>query len=187
MSENMNITENEKLLLPKNILDYFMDLEIYTDRQKQALFLIGYLIGEIGSKQSHTSDTKKKPILNKINFQGMDYQKLMRLTNDIFEKLNQNKILSFNENIFSAAKKLLDSNVHWKLSNQENVFYVLSGYSFSNYMTRKRSKDNYNNKLEKAEKRIDENNEQGKDTKEDKENLEKAFRESFKKLYKGKR
>jgi len=174
MSENMNITENEKLLLPKNILDYFTDLKIYIDRQKQALFLIGYLIGEIGSNQSQTSDTKKKPILNKINFQGMDYKKLMRLTNEIFEKLDQYKILSFNENIFSAAKRLLESNAQWQLSNQENVFYVLSGYAYSNYIGRKRSKDNYNEKLEKAEKRITEKNEQGKDTAEDKENLVKA-------------
>ena len=164
MSENLNITENEKLLLPKDILEYFTDLEIYSDRQKQALFLIGYLIGEIGNKQSQTSDTKKKPILNKINFQGMDYKKLMRLSNDIVEKLNQYKILSFNENIFSAVKKLLESNANWQLSNQENVFYVLSGYAYSNYMIRKRSKNIYNNLLNEANDNIKELKEEGKDT-----------------------
>jgi len=64
----------------------------------------------------------------------MNIQTIIRLTNDIFEKLAQYKILGYNETIFHQYKRLVDiySN-DWPLNNQENVFYILSGYSFSTY------------------------------------------------------
>ena len=150
--------------LPKDILGYWQDVEIYTDDSKRALFLLGYLIGEIGNAQSG-SNHKKKPILNKVNFQGMGKEKLVRLSNDVLEKLRQNKsggrtLLEYNEEIYASFKLLMDRQIeNWGLSNQENVFYVLSGYSFStfsNYLVKKRSRDKYfeehNKVLEKLEK-----------------------------------
>lgn len=174
MNESISVSKAELLMLPQNILDYWEALEIYNDNQKKALFLLGYLIGEIGNAQTMTKEAKKKPILNKINFQGMDYEKLQRLSNDVFEKLIHNKILNYNENIFSISKQLMEKEESWNLSNQENVFYVLSGYAYSNYTAKKRSEDNYNKKLAKAEEIITKKNEQGKNIDGDKENLEKA-------------
>ena len=136
-----NIQINE--LIPKEIHKYWNNIEIYDDNPKKGLFLLGYLIGEIASKQQ-SKDMKNRPILNKINFQGMGTEKLIRLSSDVLEKLRQNNILEYNGNTFSASHMLIEKNIAaWKLSNQENVFYILSGYAFSNYLIRKRSKDNY--------------------------------------------
>ena len=128
---NANIGEVGEGMLPKEILDYWSEVALYVDEQKRALFLLGYLVGEIGNAQSATGH-KTKPILDKINFQGMGVDKLIRLSNDILEKLMQYDKLQYNEDSYSALKSLLDNHIaNWNLSNQENVFYSLSGYAFS--------------------------------------------------------
>ncbi|MBC7342917.1 MAG: TIGR02556 family CRISPR-associated protein [Clostridia bacterium] len=98
--------------------------------QEAALFLLGYLVGQIGSAQRRQGVSKA--ILNKLNYQGMDRNQLVRLTNEVFDKLRQYKILPYNEIVLGEAKRLLDKNYHaWKLSDQENVFFLLSGYSYA--------------------------------------------------------
>lgn len=132
--ENMN--DNQEYLssldLDENI-NTFLRESRYSE-QMASLFLIGLLIGEIGTEQYKKGD-KKKAILNKVNFQGMDLNKLVRLFNDIYEKMRQYRILtSKNEKIYSLAKNLFETNkLKWSLTPQENVFYVLSGYSFKTY------------------------------------------------------
>jgi len=119
--------------------------EMKYDEPKVAMFLLGYLIGEIGNAQYRLSESRIKPILNKINFEGMNPDKLIRLTNEVFEKLNQYKVffkkeksrvplLIFNQGIFNEYKRLIDKEIaNWQLSNHENVFYVLSGYAYATY------------------------------------------------------
>lgn len=122
-------------MIPEQILDYWDNLEIYEDNQRKALFLLGYMIGEVGISQS-SKEIKNKPILNKINFQGMSIEKLIRLANEIPEKLRQYGKLSYNENINTAFRIIFECELaKWKLSSQENVFYVISGYSYSNYIS----------------------------------------------------
>ena len=107
--------------------------------QETAMFLLGYLIGQIGNiqykkvqKGVQDEGAPNKPILNKINFNGLDKQKIIRLTKDVFNKLNQEKILHYNEVTFYEMKKLIDSNIkNWKLNKDESLFYVLSGYSYA--------------------------------------------------------
>jgi CRISPR-associated protein Csh1 len=91
------------------------------------------MVGNIGNSQ-YRSGHKTKPILNKINFQGMTVQSILRLTNEVFEKMIQYKILKYNESVFHQYKKMIDTySQNWNLTNQENVFYILSGYSFVTY------------------------------------------------------
>lgn len=139
MSETNKITiSGIEYMFPKEILEYWKDMEIYEDNCKKALFMLGYLIGEIGYVQSD-SGHKKKPILNKINFQGMGKEKIIRLIDDVLEKLRQYDILQYNETTYSTLKLIVDRYIaKWNLSNQENVFYTLSGYAFSNYSGIKR-------------------------------------------------
>ena len=100
-----------------------------------ALFLLGYLIGEIGAEQVWGGDwNAKKPILNKINFNGMSAKNLLLLAGEIFEKLDQYRIRGYNEKIFAVMKSLLDAHIKdWPLSDAENVYYILSGYAFHTY------------------------------------------------------
>lgn len=120
------------IAVPEEITKFWNDIGTYDDPRK-ALFLLGYIVGNVGNRQ-YISGHKTKPILNKINFQGMNIQTIIHLTNDIFEKLTQYKILGYNETIFHQYKRLVDTySSNWPLNNQENVFYILSGYSFSTY------------------------------------------------------
>jgi CRISPR-associated protein Csh1 len=180
MSEknNANIGEVGEGLLPKEILDYWSDIALYRNEQKKALFLLGYLIGEIGNSQSATGH-KNKPILDKINFQGMGEEKLIQLSNDVFEKLKQYDLLKYNDNedAYSILKSLFDNNIaSWSQSNQENVFYTLSGYAFSNYLVRKRSQSKCFEELKRASEYIEKIKEDSIKTREMKEVLEKAKR-----------
>lgn len=115
--------------------------EMDYDEAEAAMFLLGCLIGAVGNAQYRESEGKSKPILEKITYQGMNSNKIIRLTNDVFEKLTQYKsrgkplLFDFdNEVILSECKRLMDKTISSPLSDQENVFYVLSGYA---YRTRK--------------------------------------------------
>ena len=119
--------------LPMDIKEYIGEMDY--DGPQAGLFLLGYLIGQIGVEQHHASlGSKKKPILNKLNFMGMSLSKVQRLSSDIFEKLDQYRVLPYNEGIFAAMKGLLDRNRNtWELTPQENVYYILSGYAYATW------------------------------------------------------
>jgi CRISPR-associated protein Csh1 len=118
--------------IPADIKKFWETIGIY-DNPRKTLFLLGYMVGNIGNSQ-YRSGHKTKPILNKINFQGMTVQSILRLTNEVFEKMIQYKILKYNESVFHQYKKMIDTySQNWNLTNQENVFYILSGYSFVTY------------------------------------------------------
>lgn len=109
--------------------------ELGYNEQQTSLVLLGKLIYEVGRAQERNKLTSK-PILEKINYQGMSISKIQKLSNEVFEKLKQYKLITdggskyFIQNIYSDHKLLLDKNIkNWKLSNQENVFYLLSGYA----------------------------------------------------------
>ncbi|NLI69882.1 MAG: TIGR02556 family CRISPR-associated protein [Firmicutes bacterium] len=96
-----------------------------------ALFLLGYLLHQIGSSQRN-SGYKHKPILDKINYNGMSWSKVVRLSNLLVDQLHQHRIFIYNENNFAIMKKLFDANKSaWPLSPEENVFFILSGYAWA--------------------------------------------------------
>lgn len=102
--------------------------------EETALFVLGYLIGEIGAKQVQGGDSAKKPILGKINFNGMSARNLLTLSSEVFEKLDQYRVRHYNEKIFAVMKNLMDAHIKdWRLSEAENVYYILSGYAFHTY------------------------------------------------------
>lgn len=127
--EMMNI---EELVLSEDLREYIKKVKY--NEQEVAMFLLGYLIAEIASAQ-HKEKLSRKPILDKISYQGMNKNKIIMLTSEIFEKLKQYKILSYNnEGIFAQYKMLLDQNINnWNLTDIMNVFYILSGYSYRTY------------------------------------------------------
>ncbi|MEM2144973.1 MAG: TIGR02556 family CRISPR-associated protein, partial [Candidatus Jordarchaeaceae archaeon] len=117
--------------LPKDVKSW-MELVSYSPQQ-QALFLLGILIGRIGTAQRKKGDTKKA-ILNKINFRGMNQERVMELANTVFENLRIYRVMEENEGLYSIMKQLLDANIgNWSMGPSENVFYILSGYSFATY------------------------------------------------------
>lgn len=129
--EGMNI---EGLNLNDEILSYIKEMGY--NEQQTSLFLLGVLIGAIGREQSKRQREKAqegtyKPILNKINFNGMDKYRIMKLSNQIPSKLRHEKIQKYYEGVFCAHKYLLDKNIqNWKLNKDESLYYLLSGYGY---------------------------------------------------------
>jgi CRISPR-associated protein Csh1 len=98
---------------------------------RRGLFLLGVLIGRIGSTPEQRGSGK--PILNKVHFQGMDRLKVMRLANEVYEKLRQYKIADYYEGLYAAMKAHLDRALGELGSPQENVYWVLSGYAYATW------------------------------------------------------
>ncbi|MCL4384797.1 MAG: TIGR02556 family CRISPR-associated protein [Cyanobacteria bacterium] len=132
----------ENLNINKKIIDYVEKLNL--NPSQTGLFLLGYLIGEIGNAQ-YKKGNKSKPILEKINYRGMDKNKIIRLCNEIFEKLKETKIIEYHEKDYAEMKNLIDNNIkNWNLNDSENVFYVLSGYSYSTLLMISSKNNNIN-------------------------------------------
>lgn len=121
--------DTSTLMVDDKIKKYIEEMN-YSE-EETALFLLGYLIGEIGNSQRKRSSEGKKPILNKLNYAGIDKSKLTRLVTEVFGKLNQEKIRAYNEINFNECKRLIDKNFkQWSLNKQQNLFYILSGYGY---------------------------------------------------------
>jgi len=121
-SENVNNSIDD--------MENFLDMQQYTNEAK-ALFYLGVLIKRVAIYQM-VKEHKTKPILKKIQFQGMTNIEIYRLYNEVVEKLRQYKRL----NIFTEA---VMNRFHyyygcikdtWKLDGHANVFYIMSGYAY---------------------------------------------------------
>ncbi|MCK4664839.1 MAG: hypothetical protein KAT68_18350 [Bacteroidales bacterium] len=125
--------ENEKIIVSEEI-EKFLSENKFNEQQK-ALFYLGILINKVAKAQV-IKKHYNKPILNKISYQGMNFNDLKRLYVDVFEKLHQySKELSYDyeeiDNVNSLCKKYFDKNdTKWKLTEFANVFYLLSGFAY---------------------------------------------------------
>ena len=129
---DIDMEENEKPLAKNEeradkLQQFFSDMGY--SPQQQALYWLGRIIDKIGTAQ-YNKGHLQKPVLNKINYNGMDHSKIQRLYVDAFELSTQYKIVNeinycskmFSQ-LFPADEKL------WTLTPPESVFYILSGFS----------------------------------------------------------
>ncbi|RKD31273.1 TIGR02556 family CRISPR-associated protein [Thermohalobacter berrensis] len=126
--ERGRVMDTDKLNIEDDMKNYIEEMRY--NEEEAAMFLLGCLVGKVGNKQ-YTDRSGKKPILNKLNFNGMDISKTKRLSSEIVSKLRQNKILKYNEKLYAAHKQLFDKNIkNWSLNKHDNLYYILSGYSY---------------------------------------------------------
>ena len=127
--------------IPEKLKKYIQELGL--NEQETALFLLGTLIGDIGSRQVRYGG---KPILNKINYQGMSPERLEILFNEVFEKLKHEKLLyPEKEIIYETAIRLFGKNMKkWNLKPYESVYFLLSGYAYKTALNIKRAKEGEN-------------------------------------------
>lgn len=137
--QKLNLIEGESTMNTNEFDDYFPDgvkeafAELGYNAAQQGLALLGYVIGVIAYAQ-YKEGLENKPVLEKINYQGMSEEKIVRLFNDAFEKIRQyrkNKTVSYAERWLALAKKLYETGAHKELTADERVFYLLSGYSMN--------------------------------------------------------
>lgn len=131
-----DLMEMEGEALDKELRAYLEELGLA--RGQRALFLLGYLIGRIGSTREQRESGK--PILNKVHFQGMDKGKVMRLANEVYEKLRQYKIADYNEGVYAEMKALVDRELADLDSPQQNTYWLLSGYAYATWQGIKHGK-----------------------------------------------
>lgn len=125
--EYMQTTHLEEFY-PTGLADLFADLQY--DPAQQGLALLGYVLGAVANAQ-YKEGLENKPVLEKVNYQGMPDEKVIRLFNELFEKIRQYKRhIGYAERWWSAAKQLYESSDRSRLTANERVFYLLSGYSF---------------------------------------------------------
>ncbi|MGB9858369.1 MAG: TIGR02556 family CRISPR-associated protein [Moorellaceae bacterium] len=118
----------QQLNLDQDMKAFFQEMRYHG--AQAAMFLLGYLIEQVGWSQARQGH-ENKPVLEKINYQGMSLARLQHLANVVFNLLHQYKILKFNERLYAEMKKVMDRYVNsWPLTPEENVFYLLSGYSY---------------------------------------------------------
>jgi CRISPR-associated protein Csh1 len=129
----------------KKLSEYLKDFQnIVNQEQKLSLILLGYLMGEVAKKQK-SSGLANKPILKKVNFSGLNKKDIIKLSNEVYDKLIKYKISDYNEIILYAKDKILSLNIeNWNLSKEENLYFIMSGYSVSQIWIENKEDNNGN-------------------------------------------
>ena len=102
--------------------------------QQQALFFLGRALSRVAYAQQKSDHNK--PVLNKLNYNGMDRRTIILLANDLMEKGNQYKNKEKNtlpviERYLKAFFNLFHANDQdWKVPPHEALFFILSGYTY---------------------------------------------------------
>ncbi len=124
MNQENNVT-NEELGNKYNqtIHDFFVKMN-FSQHQK-AMFYLGRMLNAVEFIQKE----KKKTVIEKVNFHGMDIDAIQRLRISLVEKAKQYSKIG--KVIFTDRKfgELFDFN-NWQMNPQEAVFFLLTGYSF---------------------------------------------------------
>ena len=109
-------------------VEAFFDKMSYNDSQK-ALFYLGRVLNTVAYEQ-YRKGYESKPVLNKLNYNGMDKDDIARLRRDLAEKTQQFKLHGFTEPLFNRFTPLFNYN-NWSVKPDEALFFILSGYSFN--------------------------------------------------------
>jgi len=118
-----NLDQKEKSSYREDIELFLTSME-YTDAQR-AMFFLGRMLNAV----TYLQKEKKKTALEKVDFNGMDLDDIVRFRTALLEKANQYKDIKsvlFHDASFS---QFFDFN-SWKMPPQEAVFFLLSGYSY---------------------------------------------------------
>ncbi|AWR98645.1 TM1802 family CRISPR-associated protein [Metallosphaera hakonensis] len=96
---------------------------------KKGLFLLGVVTASVGTAQWKKGD-KKKAVLDRIDFEGMDLSDVRVYASRLMESLRDYNILKYNEGLLGEAVSMINEDKESLSSPEENVFWILSGYSW---------------------------------------------------------
>ncbi len=119
-------TESPKTDFQKRV-DHFFEKMDYSEQEK-AMFYLGRVLSSVAYAQ-YKKGHESKPVLKKINFNGMDSQAVVRLSLDLSEKARQYTIHRETEWNFAHFRENFNEK-DWPLTKEQNVFYLMAGYSF---------------------------------------------------------
>ncbi len=130
----------EEQVLP----EYQQKIEAFFERMEykpehQALFYLGRVLNTVAQTQ-YKKEHKNKPVLKKLNYNGMDRDDIRRLYHDLREKTQQYNIHKFTETNLSRFSMLF-KHERWTMKPEEALFFILSGYAFFAGKTKKANND----------------------------------------------
>ena len=108
-------------------VDGFFEKMEYDEAEK-AIFYLGRVLSSVAYAQ-YKKGHESKPVLNKINFNGMDAPSVVRLSLDLAEKTRQYNIHRETDWNFARFREKFNEK-NWPLTKEQNVFYLMAGYSF---------------------------------------------------------
>lgn len=120
----------------RHIQDFFENMS-FNDHQK-ALFFLGRILNSV----VYLQQGKNKTVIDKINYNGMDRDDIVRLRIDLFEKAkqyNQTEKVVFDDSRFGQHFDF----ENWNMNPQEAVFFILTGYSYG--IVKKQESNNQSN------------------------------------------
>ena len=95
------------------------------NHQQKAMFFLGRMLNAV----AYLQQGKNKTVIDKVNYNGMDRDDIVRLRVDLFEKAKQygkpEKVV-FSDSHFGQHFNF----EHWAMNPQEAVFFILTGFSF---------------------------------------------------------
>lgn len=131
MEEQPTTTAKESAKEYENQIQNFFETMSFNDRQK-ALFFLGRMLNSVVYLQKG----KNKTVIDKINYNGMDRDNIVRLRIDLFEKAKQYN--STEKVVFDDSRFGQHFNFeNWSMNPQEAVFFILTGYSYGIVKTQK--------------------------------------------------
>jgi CRISPR-associated protein Csh1 len=108
-------------------------------------FLLGALTAYVAKEQWKKSGGRNKPILDRIDYEGMSYSDLQAYAVRLLESLKDHGQLSARtEELYARALSYLNSGREHLSNPEENVFYLLFGYSYQTLMFISASPDKEN-------------------------------------------
>ncbi len=110
----------------ERIDNFFVQMDY--DTNQKALFYLGRVLHSVALAQA-MKEHSSKPILNKLNFNGIGLKEIERLRLDLTEKTQQYKLHGYTEPLFEKFNQFFKHN-GWIMPPQEALFFLLSGYSF---------------------------------------------------------
>ncbi|BCS93386.1 TM1802 family CRISPR-associated protein [Metallosphaera javensis (ex Sakai et al. 2022)] len=110
-----------------DIYDYVNRIGL--NKGQAGLFLLGAVIAYIGREQYRKGD-EKKAILDRIDYEGMDVGDILTLVNRVYESARDYKVLNRTQVLLSDANTYILEGRDQLTNPVENVFHILSGYSF---------------------------------------------------------
>lgn len=118
--------------------------QIASSEEVVGLFCIGYAIRCVG-RVLYKHEIKNNPLLEKINYQGMDFVSVKKLVNQIDEKVKQYDDINGRDisyALFKAHSVLAEYiQTDWPISDVENVFFIMTGYSIENEFIYEKNND----------------------------------------------
>ncbi len=133
ITNEITISNGNNIPIPDEKISKWIKTMNY-DTLQTGLFILGYLIAQVGNAQYKKGD-KKKSILDKLDFKGMKKEKVVTLINEMLSHLRNYRILEYNERYYYIMFDAINRCINYLDKDPiGNLFYILSGYAFGTYM-----------------------------------------------------